>query len=114
MTCAVSSPAFVVTAFSPVEVRGADITFTCVENEIQNVEANNFSISPNPSSGEFLISFKETPADGNVEIVNTLGEKIFSEKISNVSEMKMNLGKIPAGLYFVRLNNNTIQKIIID
>ena len=50
---------------------------------IEMATLNSYVLSPNPSSGNFIISFKKTIANGNISIFNILGENVFTENIIN-------------------------------
>lgn len=62
-----------------------------------------FLIFPNPSSGNFNISFEGTIMKGNVEILNTMGGKVFTESIFNESTKEIALKNISSGIYFVKV-----------
>src|SRR6185436_15998792 len=80
----VTSPATIVTSVSmsvtsPVitDSSGGLVATVCLTvgiNEISN--HNYFLISPNPSLGKFSISFEAIILQGNVEILNIVGEKV--------------------------------------
>ncbi|MEP7170786.1 MAG: T9SS type A sorting domain-containing protein, partial [Bacteroidota bacterium] len=111
------SPATIV--ISPVNIIGSAgiVTTLCTSVGINKMTTNNlFLISPNPSSGNFSISFKEI-IKGNIEIVNPLGENVFTENISNESKKEINLKNIPGGIYFVKVFDGEkyyCRKIIIE
>jgi len=84
-------------------------------NEI--VLDNSFIISPNPSSGNFIISLEGTIMKGNVKILNILGETILSENIFNESKKEIILKNISGGIYFVKVFDGEkyyCKKIIIE
>jgi len=80
-------------------------------NEISNNAA--YSIFPNPTSGKFFIT--GTAKQSQLEIYNTLGKKIYSEKIFK-SNCEVDISPKPAGVYFVKIINpdgrTVVQKII--
>jgi hypothetical protein len=72
---------------------------------------NRLSIYPNPSNGMITIQ-----VDGQYELVvtNVQGQQVFSASIE--SNASLDLSDQPAGIYFVRLTNNTqtlIERILI-
>ena len=80
-----------------------------------------FSISPNPNTGNFTLDFSNSLINGvlNIEIVNALGEKIFSslEKISSSTFKKeIDLSGVAHGVYLVEIKANDqvcMKKILI-
>lgn len=77
---------------------------------------DSFNISPNPSTGNFIIDFEGAMEEGHVEIFNTLGECIFYQNIFNESKKEINLKNIPGGVYFVKMFDGgkySCKKIII-
>lgn len=74
--------------------------------------SSRFSIYPNPSNGIFNIR-----VDVRYELVvtNVQGQQVFSSLIE--SNTNLDLSDQPAGIYFVRLTNNTqtlIERIVIE
>jgi hypothetical protein len=85
-----------------------------VTGTIQNINAQNFSAYPNPSSGKFILTGINSPA--NIIVCNTLGEKIYSE-INNNSQNEIDLSNQPNGIYFVTIETekeSITRKIIIS
>lgn len=64
-------------------------------------EPSNYSIYPNPTTGEFTIAAKNYSTPLSCEIYNNLGELIYVDLINEKSDIKLN--QIPAGVYLVRL-----------
>lgn len=72
----------------------------------------NISIFPNPNSG--IISIKSKNDIVSLEIFNTSGQKVYNLKAVNGNEIKsLDLSQLGKGLYFLSVNNNNTQKIII-
>jgi hypothetical protein len=79
--------------------------------------AKNITIYPNPSRGNFIITLPDAIKKGLVEIYNAFGERIFSETVYLTSTREINLGNVPAGMYFLKVSDGTTrytQKIIIE
>lgn len=75
------------------------------------------TIFPNPTSGYFTITFSGLTNKGSVEIYNTIGEKVFEDKIHSSSQMGINLKSISSGIYFVRLvdsGKSYCKKLIVE
>lgn len=97
---------------------GCSDTTLCTSVGINEIAmANSFLVSPNPSSGNFIISFEAMIVKGNVEILNILGENIFSENIFNEAEKKIYLKNISHGIYFAKVFDGAkyyCKKIIVE
>lgn len=83
--------------------------------------SSNFTLYPNPNTGEFNISFNET-LKGNVtvKILNATGSELFN-KVINISQAKQvesfNVSNLSRGIYFIKVDSNngsTVQKLIIN
>jgi hypothetical protein len=75
------------------------------------------NIFPNPSIGNFKITFPDISINGSVEIDNVTGETIFSENVHHVSITDIRLTNIPTGIYFVKVLDDGKQyfrKIIVQ
>jgi uncharacterized delta-60 repeat protein len=77
-------------------------TSTAIPTSVINLNQQEpgFIIYPNPSNGNFTISFSSPEKYQRVNILNTLGEIIFTTPISNESQKEINLN-ISSGIYFV-------------
>ena len=60
-------------------------------------------ISPNPSSGDFVITFSGIINQGTVEIYTVMGERIFNKAVSLTSNLEINLKNSSPGIYFVKV-----------
>ena len=81
----------------------------------ENEWNNSISAFPNPNNGLFFVKSEMTISQ--IEIVNILGEVIYSEKL-NTTETQLDLSKQPKGIYFVKVisedNKVAIKKIIVQ
>jgi hypothetical protein len=72
-----------------------------------DVEAINFQISPNPSSGIFSV---KTDKNLKINVFNTIGKLILKKEISDGSEV--DLSNTSAGVYFYQIQSIDNQEII--
>ena len=76
---------------------------------INEFSATNYiSLYPNPATNELLISgnWKSGAGKGKLTIVNLIGETIYTKEINRQSEI-INCKPFPAGIYFVRVENQS-------
>ena len=77
-----------------------------------------FQIYPNPTEGNFSIIFNLQDAmDMNIDIVNILGQQVFSSGFTDVKNQSINfdLNSVAAGIYFVTIQSGgeSISKKIV-
>ncbi|HOZ81959.1 MAG TPA: T9SS type A sorting domain-containing protein [Bacteroidia bacterium] len=84
----------------------ADV-FICGDTTVSIKENSNliYQLSPNPTNGQFTISFDKLIPTGKVNIYNAVGEIVGCEVINNESQKLINLRNISAGVYFVNVLN---------
>ncbi len=97
---------------------GAELMTVCESAGINSEKNVNFlSVFPNPSVGVFIVLFTSTIKNGQIEIINLLGENVYSENILNVSSASINIEGISPGIYFVRFSDGDqfyCTKIILE
>lgn len=74
-----------------------------------------FSIYPNPVTGG-VFDIRNLPADGTVDIIDLKGNVIESNLKSEGALLKVTLGKVPSGIYIVRISTNSgisTQKLLV-
>ena len=75
-----------------------------------------FNIYPNPSNGLFTIETDVLQGETDILVINMLNEVVFSSKFKESKQIKIDLGDVEAGVYFIRIKNpesDLIKKIII-
>jgi hypothetical protein len=75
-----------------------------------------FTVSPNPSHGQFSITFSND-AEREVKVLSVVGSEVFST-VSNSTKLDVNLQGVTLGVYMVRsmekgTSNSVTRKIII-
>ena len=81
-------------------------------SDVNDVDAANFSINPNPTSGEFTITLAENET-AIVEAVNMAGQVVVSQKIVGSATINKSL---TAGVYTVIVKSNggvSTQKLVV-
>lgn len=81
-----------------------DVTAT---NEIEGLRA--FSLQPNPTSDVANLQVKfDRPVDAGVQVLDLLGRVLWETNVSATTDLNesINFGKMPDGLYLVRLTVN--------
>lgn len=81
-----------------------------------NDVADGVVLSPNPNNGSFAIDIN-TIKEGTItaEVINLYGEVVYREKIDTNGgrvHRVLDIGKVPAGTYMLRLRNGSIQKMV--
>lgn len=85
------------------------VVVTVTPNSIEDTEPFLIKISPNPNSGNFIISGLPANHDNiyTVTIRNILGALVFTKgNITSSQDVKISIGKVPAGMYLMELSDN--------
>jgi len=88
---------------------------------IQEHNAYNLSVYPNPNTGSFTLSFN-TPGMDNIRIriFNVLGTEVYSEQHSNLFKginKTIDLSSLPEGVYLLRVDGEqgtALQRVVIS
>lgn len=65
----------------------------------------NISLYPNPAQNQISINVKNgTSWPSNIEILNTLGQKIMSKNINDTNDLTLDVYSLSNGIYFIRMN----------
>lgn len=80
-----------------------DTTQTCALSS-GAIKSYNIAVYPNPSTGIFNLTL---PAvfNGNIELFNTLGQKVYDTSFENKQNMVLNLSHLEKGLYILKVVN---------
>jgi hypothetical protein len=69
-------------------------------------EAEVIQIIPNPAGDFITIALK--PSEGSeIQIYNTLGEKVISVGTGRDLSVRINISDLPKGIYFVKIGGET-------
>ncbi len=76
-----------------------------------------FSISPNPTSNEALLTLDESVTEFSITVFDITGRKVITEK-NHIGACTLSVNQLPAGLYFVQLSDNRggvgVKKLIVE
>lgn len=79
----------------------------------ESLTNENFKLFPNPTSGVFHIQSKEILIE-SVEIVMLNGQSIYQESSINSTNKTIESSFLSQGIYYLKINNATIEKIIVN
>ncbi len=83
------------------------------ESEVSGIKP---TIFPNPTAGEFSISFKSGKYLKSIVIVDQLGKTVFEDKIDLVTDLVTRKVDLNPGVFYVNISTDTgteVQKLII-
>jgi len=73
--------------------------------------SNNLWVYPNPNTGQFNVRFyNQTGELATVKVYNALGQEVYQQSLAlgvAYSNILINLGNVPAGVYIVKVVNGT-------
>ena len=92
---------------------GLNEYYVDIEETTTGIE--NFSVYPNPSVGMLTVASAKMDAY-KIEVINVLGEVIFTRNGNGVVKESFDLSNYSSGLYFVKLSNGrseSVQKVVV-
>ncbi len=93
---------------------GSKISTKTTKEEIIS-EPDGIALFPNPSKGEFTISYNNSNKTYAVKIFSMLGQTVYSKE--NIKQSTVQISNLPKGIYFVKITDDsktTNKKIIIN
>lgn len=89
-----------------------DWRFTGVKDLAQN---ENINIYPNPFKNELLVYFEETYLNAEIEIINILGECVYTNSFLGENKLYIDTKDFTSGVYFlkIKLDGNLFQQKMI-
>lgn len=93
-----------------------DVDFTGTTGIDDQVSEAKITIYPNPTTDHFKINIPEDDNYNELEVINQVGQKIYSHTINSSGKTMTVTTDLEAGIYFVRLTGEGIiatEKIII-
>ncbi|MEN9998588.1 MAG: hypothetical protein RI922_1578 [Bacteroidota bacterium] len=80
---------------------------------IPTLAAVNYRISPNPSSGVIYIQSDKDVIE-TIDILTLSGQSMYQESSINSSIKSIDSSFLAKGIYYLKINNSTIEKIIVN
>ncbi len=82
----------------------------------EGIETVNYSIYPNPATNQIHIAVDEPMNDVTIEIINILGEVVYTQKAESISELvTLDVAKFAAGDYLIKVRSSewSIQQMVV-
>ena len=95
-------------------VPGLDLvsdTFTVVVNEVIGIEEHEFAFRVNGNPVERLLSIDASQEVDQV-IISDITGKILVDALVHTSQIRMEVGDLPEGIYFIRLSSGSSQRVL--
>ena len=77
---------------------------------IEEEQASNWSLYPNPNAGSFESDFVEEVNELEILVHNSIGQLVYSEKVYNKSKHSVQI-EGAAGLYFVEVRSDKASRV---
>lgn len=87
-----------------------------ITTAVSTVIEENYTIYPVPANDYVTIIFDEN-VDATIEIINTMGQICFLDKVQNNRKIQLNTTSLSNGIYFCNIvtkNKTTLNKILIN
>lgn len=97
------------TSNCPMDTTWTEIKYDCNSTGIKITKEDlHWTIYPNPANDNISLKFTNPPYKETLEIYTTFGNLVKSIKI-NASTMSINISDLPEGVYFVRVQGNSLR-----
>lgn len=78
----------------------------------EEIVQGDFGLYPNPAKNSLTITSTTTPIT-YVAVFNVLGQRVLSFNFNQSLSEKINISGLNSGMYMVRINQNTVKKLVI-
>jgi hypothetical protein len=92
-----------------------NLDFSSGVNSIKNV--SQIDVYPNPSQGKLFVMNNGSKADMSIDVINNVGQVVYTNKFSQMSNAVIDLGSQPSGVYTVRIKSDkeiTTKSVVIS
>lgn len=79
---------------------------------IGSIETEVFSVYPNPNNGAFTITSTNSLENASVEVYSLLGVKVYQDVNATGTTITIDMKEQNNGVYFVKVNGQTITKVV--
>lgn len=100
------------------DIYGVDIC-SGLGNRMANTKSNKASfdvnIYPNPSNGNFELTFEDRSQIYTIEVYTTIGQKVL--EINNIQSGSIGINNLNSGVYLVKINHNDeslVKQVIVE
>jgi choice-of-anchor B domain-containing protein len=76
------------------------------------VDSSIFAFTPNPAT-DILIVNSDVSGIQSIEITNMLGQLVLQYDFNNTHNERIDISGLTSGLYLVKINNNTVKRLIV-
>jgi len=89
------------------------LTTVAAPTAIDNVQADNLKIYPNPTNGQLRVSGDILDGkDRNIIIFDVIGQVVFTSQLSNLSpETTIDISRLANGLYFLKVDGKMVKVV---
>ncbi len=98
-----------------VKYRAGTFTPAVINTAVKEIEENILLLYPNPATSFITLQPGEGFQNGEIKILNVLGETLLKQTISSVGTTQINVSQLKPGAYFITLdakNGATVSKFI--
>lgn len=78
---------------------------TGIASQENNSNLSLFDIYPNPNNGVFNILLPGAQENITIKVINNLGDVLYNKYFITLEHEQLDLGTLPAGVYYIQLNN---------
>ena len=86
------------------------------DGEITDPEID-FEIAPNPVRDLFIMNFTKVSPEGEVQVVNSIGQVVYKQKVDKIERIQINASDFNNGIYFVRFisqDTNIVKRLVVS
>jgi hypothetical protein len=70
-----------------------------------------FSVYPNPASDDIQIVGLPNYGKYTIDIYNPVGQKVLSQKISDATQLRLDIQALSPGVYFIQIASGNSQRV---
>jgi hypothetical protein len=89
----------------------------CTGLTVNKLDESDVMVYPNPAKDAVTLEINNTSGKTNYTVCNVIGKTVVSSSVENQNKININLAGQPAGVYFIKIENNgqrAVKKIIVE